>query len=330
MKNKAILVFCCLPLFMHCGLREKNTSRFNATVDCHSFDRISQEAPYAGIRGALLGTRFQSLEELKSVIDIRYSHSGSNDDPSGDHKAWVSVQHCYPGSGVTSELATGIHQGEISEAKEGTFRKRWTVLCQSPYAVSNRKDLERVYLLARLRPALFGEGDVAFFNLAQTSVRNINTPELAFKNPKDSTEKGYLNTFNHITAQAFITTCFSERLADFVADAHERYHHPELIIGRFSEEQLSDLAEGPVDNYVDVINNEWGQEIGKRLAGKYHLGRNTYWTPELMANYLNELQDYYSWAFQIGFKPFKPDDEQVIKFARKMNVVLETSAFGKY
>ncbi|MFN0275736.1 MAG: hypothetical protein ACKVPJ_08330, partial [Chitinophagales bacterium] len=186
-----------------------------------------------------------------------------------------------------------------------------------------RKDLEKVFLLARLRPALFGEGDVAFFNIAQAQVKNINTRELAFVNANDSTEKGYLNTFNHITAQAFITSCFYEELADFVADAHERHHHPELILGKFTKEKLEDLAEGPVDNYVDVINNEWGQELGKQLKKKYQISIETYWTPELLSNYLNDMQSYYSWAFQIGFKPFMPGDEQVIKFSKKLNAVMK-------
>jgi hypothetical protein len=181
-----------------------------------------------------------------------------------------------------------------------------------------------------LRPNVFGEGDVAFYYLAQASFRNINTPDLAFANSKDTTEKGYINTFNHITAQAFITSCFSEDLADFVGDSHERYYHPKLINGKFSEKEVSDLAEGPVDNYVDLINNEWGQELGKQLKKKYNINRKTYWTPELVANYLNDLQDYYSWAFQIGFKPFRPEDEQVIKFSKKINVVMNTESLESF
>jgi hypothetical protein len=111
-------------------------------------------------------------------------------------------------------------------------------------------------------------------------------------------------------------------LADFVGDTHERYYHPELITGKFSEKQVNDLDEGPLDNYVDVINNEWGQEIGVKLKEKYSINRNTRWTPELLASYLNELQRYYSWAFQIGFRPVRPDEEVVIKFSSKMNLVL--------
>jgi len=92
----------------------------------------------------------------------------------------------------------------------------------------------------------------------------------------------------------------------------------------------SDLGEGPVDNYVDLINNEWGQKLGRQLKEKYNINRITYWTPELMTNYLNDLQDYYGWAFQIGFKPFRPEDEQVRKFSKKINYVLHSKSFGAY
>lgn len=285
---------------------------------------------YRSIKGALLGTRFSSFDELKSVIRIEYFNSNKTTDSTIHRHAKVCITHCSDGMEVTSVLAAGISQGDIADAKYGGFFDRLRLLFRSPYAVINRKDLERVYLMARVRPLLFGEGDVAFFNLAQTMARNINTAELAFKTPNDSTEKGYLNTFNHMTAQALITSCFSEELADFVGDTHERFHHPELIVGKFSEKEISDLAEGPVDNYVDLVNNEWGQEVGKQLGQKYHINRKTRWTPELLANYLNDMQQYYSWALQVGFKPFRPDDEQVVKFAAKMDAVLNSESFGKY
>jgi hypothetical protein len=223
---------------------------------------------------------------------------------------------------VINILETGISQGEISKARDGDLADRIQVLVKSPYAVGKRAELSKVYNLARRRTDLFGEGDPAFFDLAKAAEQNINTDDLAFITARDSSEKGYINTFNHITAQAFITSCFSEKLADFVGDTHERYYHPELITGKFSDKQIRDLDEGPVDNYVDVINNEWGQELGKALKKKYHLTRETRWTPELLANYLNDIQSYYSWAFRIGFKPFQPEDELVIRFSRKMNVVL--------
>ena len=210
----------------------------------------------------------------------------------------------------------------MNKAKTGNFLDQLQVLLNSPFAVTNRFELSKVNLLARRRTDLFGEGDPSFYDLAQTAVKNINTPDLAFMNARDSTEKGYLNSFNHLTAQAFITSCFSEQLADFVGDAHERYYHPELLTGKFSEKQLKDLGEGPVDNYVDLLNNEWGQELGKVLKEKYRISALTNWTPELLTNYLNDLQSYYSWAFQIGFEPISMQDELVVRFSQKLNVVL--------
>ena len=53
------------------------------------------------------------------------------------------------------------------------------------------------------------------------------------------------------------------------------------------------------------------------------IDRETHWTPELLANYLNDIQTYYSWAYGIGFSPFRPSDEVVVKFSRKLNMVME-------
>ncbi len=179
----------------------------------------------------------------------------------------------------------------------------------------------RVETLARRKHDIFGETDVAFYDIAQTTVDHIVTTDRVHLTPHELSEKGYLNTFNHITAQALITTLFSEQVADFVADVHERYHMPELITGIYTQEQILDLDMGAVDNSIDIVNNEWGQELGKRLKVKYNITTRTVWTPELLSAYLNDMQDYYSWAFQIGFYPFRKDDELVLKFADKINLV---------
>lgn len=325
---KGIRIFMLFILVCVSGCSDPKENAPDQAGGCDAAENnIPADAPYATVRGALLGSRFKSLDELKSVIKIEYFNSNADSDSTIHSHSKVSIRHCSGGREVVSILESGVSQGDIAAAKDGDFGERLGIVFCSPYAVSNRKDLESIFLLARVRPNLFGEGDVAFFSLAQTTFRNINTPELAFINPRDSTEKGYINSFNHITAQAFITSCFSEELADFVGDSHERYFHPELITGKFPQKEITDLAEGPVDNYVDLVNNEWGQELGKQLKAKYNISRKTMWTPELLANYLNDMQEYYSWAFQIGFKPFKPEDEQVIKFARKMNAVMNGNYF---
>ncbi len=323
MRSFRYLTLLLLPFSFACN-RQTTNVELNIRM-CEFKDNSSPgtTSTYKDVKGALLGTRFKSLEELKSVIQIEYFNSNTGADSASHKNCMVRVSHCSNGLEVVSILESGASQGDVWNARYGKkISDRFSLLFNSPYAVANRKDLEKVYTLSRWRPEWFGEGDLAFFDLAKTSVENINTIDLAFRNVKDSTEKGYLNSFNHITAQAFITSCFSEELADFVADAHERYAHPELLTGKFTEEQLNDLEEGPVDNYADIINNEWGQELGKQLREKYDISLETNWTPELLANYLNDLQSYYSWAFQIGFKPFRPEDEEVLRFSDKINLVM--------
>lgn len=283
------------------------------TCDCETSasNDTTRATPNPSVRGALLGSRFDSLEALKLAVKIEYGRN------------IVLVRHCSNGQEVTSVLEAGVSQGDILKAKyKGAFWNRLDILFRCPFAVIYRKDLEKAFNLSRRMPEWFGEGDPAYYDLAEGSVANINTPDLAYKNARDSTEKGYLNSFNHITAQALITTFFSEEVADFIADSHERYRHPELITGVFTKDQVNDLAEGPLDNYVDLVNNEWGQELGKQLKKKYGINRETDWSPELLANYLNDMQSYYSWAFQIGFKPYKPEDEVVVRFSKKINLIL--------
>jgi hypothetical protein len=319
------LFFASLSIFfIGCNQETENTA-VNSFRKCTSMSWGSKDSVGACIyntgRGALLGTRIASFEVIKNIIQIEYENGPITADSTAPASKWVRVQHCTGGREVIGVLEKGTTEGDLYKAKDAIL-PRFSVLFGSPYAVMNRRDLDKVYALARILPFSFGVDDVAFFDIAKALAKNINTPDLAFKNTRDSTEKGYINTFNHMTAQAIITSCFSEELADFVADVHERDRHPELITGRFTPAQIADLGGGPVDNYVDIVNNEWGQEIGKQLKIKYGINRATNWTPELLANYLNDMQAYYIWAFQIGFKPFRADDKVVRVFANKMNTVM--------
>lgn len=311
--NSRRLLALYILLAISCRQQQPRPSACNCTAPDAGSDQ--------NIRGALLGTRFESLEALKSVVQIEYEVNVEHPDSLPEPKL-VRLRHCSGGREVVSILERGTSQNDILKAKQGTWKDRLSILVHCPFAITHRKDLGRANALSRWRPQWFGEGDLAFFDLAKSMVAHINTPELAFKFPRDSTEKGYLNSFNHITSQVFITACFSEELADFIGDAHERAYHPELISGKFSPEQLQDLKEGPVDNYVDMVNNEWGQELGKQLRKKYQIHRETPWTPELLACFLNDLQAYYSWAFQLGFEPYRAEDELVRKFSGKLDAVL--------
>ncbi len=272
---------------------------------------VGSAADSHGGNGALLLTTFGSLDELQVVVDIRY-HAGGQA---------VTLTHRCGDRAVTSTLHAGISEKDFVRARFGGFWDKVRVATKSPYAVWHRKDLARVEILGRRRPNLFGEGDVAFYDLAEAMEVRILPADTVRMSPRDLSEKGYLNTFNHVMAQAFITTLYDESVADFIADVHERDRMPELIHGRFTAEQLADVDNGPVDNYLDIVNNEWGQELGKRLRVQFGIDRRTMWTPMLLADYLNAILAYHSWAFGIGFAPFRPADEVVIKFARKINGV---------
>ncbi|HEY3385084.1 MAG TPA: hypothetical protein VGK46_01165 [Saprospiraceae bacterium] len=270
-------------------------------------------------KGAMLLTRFTSLEEFKNEVQILYVEDMYKSKANQTRKPQVRLIHFSGGREVNSVLKSGISQVDFMNARRGTTWDKMILGIKCPFAVLNRKALVCVENLGRRRPWDFGKGDVAFYDLAEMMVQNIKDEDLIDMSCEDLSEKGYLNTFNHITAQAFMTSMYAESLADFVADVHELYNMPELTTGKFTQGQLEDFVNGPVDNYLDMINNEWGQELGKELRNKYQIHSKTTWTPQLLVSYLNDIQSYHSWAFQIGFNPFKVTDDKVIQFANKIN-----------
>ncbi len=261
---------------------------------------------------ALLLTQFKSLEELKSVIQIKYLEDSSG----------VCLTYSCRGVQVTHELKSGFGQNDFSRAANGNFWDKLWLGIRCPYAVLNKKALKTIEYLGRRKYEIFGHGDVAFYDLAESMVHHISDEDKVKLSEKDLSEKGYLNTFNHIIPQAMMTSIYSEALADFVGDAHERSAMPELITGNFTSMEIADVEFGPVDNYLDLINNEWGQKLGKVLCEKYHINQRTFWTPQLLSDFLNDIQSYHSWVFQIAFKPFTSDEEIVVRFVSKMNKVI--------
>lgn len=264
-------------------------------------------------RGILLTTRFNSFEEFKKEVQVEYKKG---------LRSSVRLTQNSNGQTISSILKSGVSETDFINARDGSFLDKVVLSFRSPYFVMQRKDMLRAFILSRRRHKTFGGGDVAFYDLAETMMKNIDQVDLMTIPSKDLSEKGFINTFNHVNAQALMTSIFSETLADFIADTHERSNMKELITGEFSAEQLADINNGPTDNYVDIINNEWGQELGKLLSKKYKIQIGMNWTPELLANYLNDMQQYYSWVFGIGFEPYRVEEEIVVRFASKINSVI--------
>ncbi|MGB0850907.1 MAG: hypothetical protein ACPGTP_06655 [Bacteroidia bacterium] len=264
----------------------------------------------------LLASRFNSLEELSQTVHIQYSDSLSS-----STKKQAQITYSDQNTLLRNTLVDGLSQDDITKAKNGSIVDKISLTIKEPYAVRNRGQLGQVLTLARRKYSL-GPNDVAFFDLALALESNITNPYQAFIVSKDSSEKGYLNTFNHITAQAFITAIYSNDLADYIGDLHELKNMKELVTGRFSSEQLIDSLNNPIDNYIDLINNTIGQELGNYLKIKYNIRSSTKWSPELLSIILNDLQDYYSWSLKLRLRPFKATDDTIVRFSKKLNTVV--------
>ncbi|MDB4161747.1 hypothetical protein N9772_05215 [Bacteroidia bacterium] len=270
---------------------------------------------------ALLATDFMSLADFQLVVALRYRKT--KDSTHGT----VDLEYKNNGQTISSSLSDGVTQGDISDARDGSIWDKVRLICSSPYAVWNRKKLSQIYMLARHRPALFGKNDAAFYDLAQSTMRQIVVTDGAFTNFRDSLEKGYINTFNHITAQALITALYDEKIANYVATVHERHHMPQLVSGLFSKVQLKDTLNFPVDNYVDIINNELGQELGKFLKAELNITKTTQWTPQLTAAFLNALHEYYAASFQLTLIPYTAQDPIIIRFSDKLQTIQKGKSY---
>lgn len=310
-------MLCTLSCKRHDVLKDEKEGVFDLPASLQAHDAGEKYG-----KGALLLTRFSSFEEFKKVVQVRYADDLATTANTKQALPEVQLTYASDGKEVTSILRSGISQTDFLKAKSGNLVDKFLLAIKCPFAILNKKGLTVIESLGRRRPWIYGKGDNAFYDLADQMVKHIREEDLASMSCEDLDEKGYLNTFNHVTAQAFMTSLYSEQVADFVADVHELYNMPELITGKFTAAQLADFENGPTDNYVDMINNEWGQELGKMLREKYGISKKMKWTPALLTNYLNDIQGYFSWAFQIGFTPFRPTDEMVEQFAWKMNEVL--------
>jgi hypothetical protein len=271
---------------------------------------------------ALLATDFNSMDELKSVVNLNYLNQSDD-----SCKGTVQISYNNQGQTIYSELSDGISEGDIMKAHKGTILDKVSLAFKAPYAVKIRNELSKIFMLTRRRPTIFGENDVAFYDLAQASMRNVLVTKNSFKTVRDSSEKGYINTFNHITAQALITAIFNEDVAYYIASVHERFHMPHLVSGKFSTIDLIDTVNYPVDNYIDIVNNEIGQELGKYLKHKYTINKNTEWTTDFTCKFLNEIHDYYAESFDIQIKPYKINDRIIRRFSKKIEAINHMNSY---
>ena len=229
-----VLVFCMT--FVCCTQRQDANPTHEDSQAAKESSRLESAPVNEAGNEALLLTRFSSFEELKAVVQIKYN------DTIADHSVpQVTLIHRSGDREVISVLRRGISQADFMHDGQGSLWGQMKLGLQCPYAFSHRKDLELIENLGRRRPWVFGKGYVAFYDLAETMVQHIAEEDRKNLSADDLAEKGFLNTYNHITAQAFMTSLYDEQLADFVADVHELFNMPALITGSLTTAQLADL-----------------------------------------------------------------------------------------
>ncbi len=286
---------------------------------------INEKSRYGTLCKPLLACRFRDLDHLKTKVNITYNKDYTIQDTTNCTNSTANIIYVSNNERLKHVLKSGTRQSDLINIQSSNLMSKIFFTIQNLKCIRKRKELEKVHYLSRRREDIYGSRAVAFYNISEAIVKNINTPDIAIDSYRDTLEKGYLNTFNHILSQAIITSFFSLELADMVGDLHELENMPQLACGVFSTVQLADTTNNPVDNYVDIINNLIGQKIGLKLRSKFCIRSNSFISNEFITCYLNDIQNYLSWSLGIGISDFKPNDELIIKFTQKLNILLHSN-----
>jgi hypothetical protein len=122
-------------------------------------------------------------------------------------------------------------------------------------------------------------------------------------------------TASHVTGQALITTLYGAATADEIGDMHER-GQGSLMSGDIPQNEQKQA----IDNYADLINNEFGQMWGSQIQEELGITSSTTWTPELTSSFLNSLQGKIGESMGIEFnKQFTKDDQFVKDYTNFIN-----------
>lgn len=279
------------------------------------FETVS-EAIFFPSASPLLASMFNDPRQFTEKVFVQFN-SQEADKIGRIRDESITLLYVSHGDTIISTLRRGVSQNDIIKVRDGSISDKITFSLEQPEVVASRIDLNKIYKLARRRPTLFGEGDVAFYDLAEMMLNNMRKTSINNQPSNHFSEYGYINTYNHVVAQALITIIYSDAIADSIACYHERIRFDELI-SPVNHEELTQIH---IDNYVDMVNNEIGQRLGLATSDFLMLDRNEKWDPQKLSRVLNLFQSYFSRHFQTSFEPFRPDEEEIIRFAQKINVV---------
>ena len=253
----------------------------------------------------LVATDYGTLEQLKTKINITYSTELLQGKESTTQYNKVTVSNTYNGTTVEDALDDREYsQEDLKAVKKDTWWQKLGAGLKYPQAAYNRSELEQIKSMS-YRDKSDGKRGMAFGDIS-----------LELYKRTQNKGKGTLeNTYLHVSGQALITILFGKGVANFTGHLHER-SQGSLITGQFAPKEMSQA----IDNYADLINNQWGQVLGGRINSKFNVSSSTVWDNNLSANVLNEMQGFYGEMMGKTFNStFKPDEKYVKDFTEFMN-----------
>jgi RHS repeat-associated protein len=259
---------------------------------------------------------YRDIAALKKSVDITYTPSGrfSYASVAVSDKAKAGI-----GTNTLSESNPG--QAQLKKAAAGDWGDKLSFAVSNPGAALYRNDLEKIEKLAFVKKNSSG---TALGHIADEMVGHLATkpsgPTVMIGKDKVTMVDATKNMVLHVFGQAAITTLLGRGAADYAGDLHER-DQPSLISGKIGKTEERQA----IDNYSDMVNNLYGQDIGERVGAKLGITSSTVWTPKLTAKYLNAVQD--AIAKEMGWKmaPFSAGDAEVKKFTSLLNEVQGTT-----
>jgi RHS repeat-associated protein len=242
----------------------------------------------------LVASDFETLSQLKKNLKLEYCYDVV------DSKEVYQV--------TVSQNFWGIHQQHILTENGGPKQTELeTFWGKASYAASHPGNALVLNKINNLSLRKNNDQKMAFQDIANTLKANLSKGEA----------RGTIdNTFLHVAGQSFITTLFGEGYADLSGDIHER-DHKSLLTGNI---QAGVDTQKAIDNYSDIINNQWGQRWGEAISKDLGITKDTEWTNDLTSKYLNALQDKISKGMGVKFdKSFKESDNFVKKTTEFIN-----------
>jgi RHS repeat-associated protein len=144
--------------------------------------------------------------------------------------------------------------------------------------------------------------------LSQALERNVGGLPAAFQSELEANgvydAAEYADVFQHIYGQTLLTVEYGEDFARFIGDAHER--------------DLTGFGEFTIASVSDLINNEWGRQLGTSMREKYPSGN---WTADKVCSFTTDVISYMKASIrELRSIEINISNEEISDLTRRLNV----------